>query len=76
MLCSLSSVFYLIANKLSARCLKDDITPSLRANNRLKFALDVALNHVGKKEKPQYILSYKLLNGEYGYYPLLDICTY
>ena len=46
MLCSLSSVFYFIGDKISAHCLKDDIKPSLRANSRLKYALDVALNLV------------------------------
>ena len=52
MLCSLSSEFYFIGDKSYVDNLKDEITPSLQANDRLKFSQNVALNHVREKIKP------------------------
>ena len=49
-LCSFSSVFYFIGDKIAAYCLKNEITPSLKANDRLKFAQYVTLHHVIEKE--------------------------
>ena len=37
-LCLLSSGFYFIDDKTYTDSLKDEITPSLKANDRLKFA--------------------------------------
>ena len=73
---SLSSEFYFIGNKIAADCFKDEITPSLKANDRLKFAQDMALNNVIEKGKPRCKLSYEVLKEEYGYYTLLEISTY
>ena len=44
--CSFSSAFYFIGDKHSADRFKGEIIPPLKANDRLKFAQDVALNHV------------------------------
>ena len=55
----------MIGDKISADHFKDEIAPSLKANNRLKFDQDVALNHVREKGKPRRKPSYKLLKGEY-----------
>ena len=48
---SLSTVFDLIGDKISVDCFKDAITPSLKANVRIKFAQDMAMNHVREKLK-------------------------
>ena len=53
MLYSLSSIFFFIGDKISADSLKDEITPSLKANDRLKFDQDVAFNCVIEKGKPR-----------------------
>ena len=42
---SFLSEFYFIGNKIDADLLKDEITPSLKANYGLKFSQDVASNH-------------------------------
>ena len=76
MLYSLSYSFYLIGGKISADHFKDGITPSLKANDKLKFAQDVALNHVIDKGKLLYKLSYKLLKEENRYDTLLYIYPY
>ena len=44
--CSLSSAFYFIGDKIAADNFIREITPSLKAEDRLKFSQDVALNHV------------------------------
>ena len=75
-LSSFLSELFFIGDKIAVDCLKDEITPSLKSNERLKFAQDVALNNVREKVKPQCKLSYKVLKEEYGYYPLLDIYPY
>ena len=67
------SSFYFIGDKIAADCFKDEITPSLKSNDRLKFSQDVLLNHVIDKVKPRYKTSYKLLKAEDGYDTLLDI---
>ena len=46
---SFSSLFYLIGDKIATDCLKYEIIPSLKANDRLKLDQDVALNHVRDK---------------------------
>ena len=48
----------------------------LKANYRLKFAQDVALNLAREKVKPRSKISYKLLKEEYGYYPFIDTYPY
>ena len=52
-LCSLSYAFVLIGYKINADDFEYEITPSLRANDRLEFAKDVAFNHVREKGRPQ-----------------------
>ena len=37
MFCSLSYEFFFIEDKITANCFKDEVTPSLKANGRLKF---------------------------------------
>ena len=59
MLCSLSSAFYSIGDKIAADHFKDQITPSLKANDGLKFSQCVALDHAIENVKPQCKLSYK-----------------
>ena len=58
---SLSSVFYFIGDKIAADIFEYEITPSLKANDRIQFDKGVVLNHVQEKGKPQCILSYKTL---------------
>ena len=72
----MSSVYYVIVDKIAADSFKDEITPWLKANDRLKFSQDVALNNAREKGKPQREISYKVLKEEYGYDPLLDMSTY
>ena len=55
---------------------KDENTPSLKANNRLKFSQYVAISFGREKGEPQYKLSYKVLKEEDGYYSLRDIYPY
>ena len=43
-LCSLSSAFYFIGDKIAADRVKYNIKPSLKSNNRFKFAQDVKTN--------------------------------
>ena len=52
MFCSFSSAFFLVGDRVYGGSLKDEITPSLKANESLKFAQDVPLNHVRDKGKP------------------------
>ena len=73
---SFSSAFFFIGDKIAADNLKDEITTSIKANNRLKCDQDVSLHSVRDKGKPQYKLSYKILQEEYGYDTLLDISSY
>ena len=74
--CSFSSAFYFIGDKIDADCFKDEITPLIKANYRLKFAQNVALNNWREKGKPWCKLSYKGFKEKYVYVPLLDISTY
>ena len=76
MFCALSYKFIFIGDKISANILKYEITPSLKANGRLRFAQNVALNRVREKGKPQWKISYKVLKEEEGYDKFLDISTY
>ena len=46
MFCSLSYSFYLIGDKIAADDFKDGIKPSIKLNDRLKFAQDVAMDIV------------------------------
>ena len=57
----LVSSFYFIGDKIDADCYKDEITPSLKTNGRLKFSQDVETNHVREKGKTRRKLSYKVL---------------
>ena len=65
MFCSLLSGFY-----------KDVIISSLKANDGLKFAQDVALNHVRAKVKTQYKISCKVSKEEDVYDSLFYISPY
>ena len=49
---SFSSQFFFIGGKISAGSFKDKITPSLKENDRLKFAQDVVLNNLREMVKP------------------------
>ena len=49
MFCLFGSSLYFIGDKISADCFKNEISPLLKANYRLKFYQDVALVHVRKK---------------------------
>ena len=49
----MSYAFVLIGYKINADDFEYEITPSLRANDRLEFAKDVAFNHVREKGRPQ-----------------------
>ena len=49
MFCSLSSIFYFVADKISADCFKDEIKPSLKENYRLKYDQDVTMNSVKRE---------------------------
>ena len=42
-LCSLSSTFYFIGDKIDADCFKYKITPLLKENDRLKFAQECGI---------------------------------
>ena len=59
--CSLSSTFFLIVDKIAADLFKDGITTYLKANDRLKFAQDMAINIVREKVKPRTKFYYKTL---------------
>ena len=72
----MSSAFYFFGDKIYADSFINEITPSLKANDGLKFSQDVAFNNVREKGKPQYKLSYKVLQEEDVYDPLLDIYPY
>ena len=61
MFCAFSSLFYFIGDRISTEIFEDEITPSLKENDRLKFSQDVELNNMRKKVKPRCKLSYKLL---------------
>ena len=52
------------------------MTPSLKVNESLKFAQDVALNLVKERGKLRYKLSYELFNKEDICNPLLLIYLY
>ena len=71
MLCLLSYVFYFIGDKISAYHFKDEITPSLKAKDRLKYAHYVAMNQIREKEKPLCKLLYEWFKVKYGYNLLL-----
>ena len=51
MFCTFSYSFYFIGDKIVADLFKDEIRPSLKENDRIKFAQDVALNNVREKGK-------------------------
>ena len=76
MLCSFSYAYYFIGENNAADCLKDEITPSLKANDGIKLSRDVTLNHVREKVKTQCKLAYELLKEQDGYDPLIDISLY
>ena len=76
MFCTLFDELYFIDDEIAADRFKDEITPSLKENDRIKFAQDMALNHVREKGKPRRNISYKLLKEEDGYYTLLGKSPY
>ena len=75
-LCSLSSAFYFVGDKIVASRFLNESKSSIRENYRLKFSQDAALNHVREKGKPRCKISYELLKYEDGCDPLLDISSY
>ena len=52
MLCSLSSEFYFVGDKIATDSFKDEIAPYIKKNKRLKIPQYVAINHVREKVKP------------------------
>ena len=72
----MSSTFDFIGDNIYADNIEYEAIPSFNTNDRLKFSLDVALNSVREKVKPQCKVTYKLLKDGYGYDPLLEIYTY
>ena len=50
--------------------------PLLKANYRLKFSQDVAMNSLIENGKPQIKLSYNVFKEQYGYDSLLDISQF
>ena len=45
-----------VGDKIDDDYFKDEITPSLEANNKLEFSRDVSINHVGENDKTLYKL--------------------
>ena len=74
--CSVQSHLYFTSRVITFLLIKKEITPSIKANYRLKFSQYVALNYVTEKKKLRCKLSYKLSKEEYGYDPLLYIPPY
>ena len=70
------SVLFFIGDKIASDCFKYEITPSLNLNDRIKFPQYGVLNRVQDNGKLGCKLSYKLLEKEDGYYPLLKISKY
>ena len=46
---SFSCVFLFIGDKVAVYCFKDEIIPSLKANDRLKFDQDLTINNMREK---------------------------
>ena len=44
--------FFFVGYKISADYFKDEITLSIKSNDRLKFDQDVTMNHMREKGKP------------------------
>ena len=51
-LCSLPYTFFFAGDRISAGTFKDAIIPPLKANYRLEFDQDIAMNHAREKGKP------------------------
>ena len=60
MFCSLLYAFHFVGDKIASDSFKDETTPLLKSNDRLRFSQDVAMNNVKEKGKPQCKLPYKL----------------
>ena len=73
---SLSSKLLFIGDTIASDCFKEEITPSLKANDRLKLPQYVALDRVRKRGKPRCKLSCKVLKEKYGYDTLINIYPY
>ena len=54
-------MFFCTVDKISADQFEDEITPSLKTNDGLKFSQDVALNRVKEKKQLGYKHSYNVL---------------
>ena len=65
-----------IGDKIASGHFKDEITPSLKADDKIKCFQGVALNRVRNKGKPRCKLSYKVLNEECIFFTSLDIFPY
>ena len=50
--------FYFIDDKIATDNFEDEITPSLKENDRIKFDQDVAMNLLREKRKPRCKISY------------------
>ena len=55
---------------------KGEITPSLKENDRLKFAQEVAINHIKQKVKTQFKLSYKVFKKQDVYDTFITIYSF
>ena len=50
MFCSLLYAFHFVGDKIASDSFKDETTPLLKSNYRLKFTQDVAMNNVKEME--------------------------
>ena len=73
MFCLLLSEFYSIGDKIAADNFKDEITPSLKKNDRNKLTKYVVMNREIDKGQPRCKISYKVFKGEDWYDPFPDI---
>ena len=68
--------FYLLVRNISSYCFKDEIIPLFKSNDGLKFAQDVAMNHVRKKGMKLCKLVYKIFDEQDGYDRFLGISPF
>ena len=73
---SLLYAFYFIDDKIAVYWFKDEITPSLKTNDRLNFSQYVSLNCVREKGKLRLKLLYEVLKEDNGYTTLIVISPY
>ena len=76
MCCSLLYEFFFVGDKISADNFKEKIIPSLKVNDRIKLAQDVAIDHVRDKGKPRCKLSYRVFIEQDQYDILIETSTF